>query len=214
MKKQILWSLLALLAVMPTFSLQAQISDHLLPHMGFMRETISLAPESSTNPGTNFDVIPYNALHIGTYYAIGHINDVFSYGVDGSLQFGVFPQVINGELKLDGIVQTPVYAMVRVGANSTPYNTQRLGMGVGIGGVYSFMSFRTSPTQRLRADFFLPDAVIEVTLLSGGNPLTGRLHIGLNDGVFNRQIVNEGGDILAEDPFLFRGIGWGLIYGF
>ncbi|MEM6348071.1 MAG: hypothetical protein AAF927_29545 [Bacteroidota bacterium] len=213
MKKQKLWYLLALSMVLPTFSLQAQLSDHLLPHMGFMRETISLAPESSTIP-INYDALPYNALHIGTYYAIGHINDVFSYGVDGSLQFGVFPQVINGELKLDGIVQTPVYAMVRLGANSTPYNTQRLGIAAGIGGVYSFMSFRTSATQKLRADFFIPDAVFEVTFMSGGNPLTGRLHIGLNDAVFNRQIVNEAGDVLADDPFFFRGLGWGLIYGF
>lgn len=214
MKKQTLRYLLALGMVLPTFSLQAQISDHLLPHMGFMRETISIAPQSAVVP--NFQQIDYNALHIGTYYAVGHINDVFSYGVDAALQFGVFPQVINGELKLDGIIQVPLYAMIRLGANSTPYNTQRIGIAAGIGGTYSYMSFRpsVSANQKFKADFLLPDAVFEVTYMSGGNPLTGRLHLGLNTSVFDRKIVNEAGDVLAEDPFLFRGIGWGLIYGF
>ncbi|MFK7924738.1 MAG: hypothetical protein AB8H47_22460 [Bacteroidia bacterium] len=212
MKKQTLWYLLALGMVLPTFSLQAQISDHLLPHMGFMRETISIAPQSAVTP--TFEQLSFNALHIGTYYAVGHINDVFSYGVDASLQLGVFPQVIQGELKLDGIVQVPLYAMVRLGANSTPYNTQRIGIAAGIGGTYSYMSYRTGAIQKFRADFLLPGAVFEVTYMSGGNPLTGRLHLGLNTGVFDRKIVNEGGDVLAEDPFLFRGIGWGLIYGF
>lgn len=213
MKKLFSGGLLALLLMLASFTTQAQISDRLVPHSGFMREFITGTPASGGN-GTPFS---YYNLNLGSYYVLGHVNDVFSYGFDVNTQFGILPFVAaNGKLKTNFVIQTPVYAMVRVGANATPYNTQRVGVSLGIGGSFNHISEFTNvnASQRFKTGYIIPDAVAEITFMSRGNPITGRLHVSIADANTNVRTLDDSGNVLTESNFLFSGVGWGLIYGF
>jgi hypothetical protein len=212
MKKIISGWLFTAIITLTSLPTQAQIADQLVPHMGFMREFITAFPANS--PNANGTTYGYYNLNFGSYYAIGHVNDIFSYGVDANLQFGILPFVDNGQFKSNYVIQTPVYAMIRLGANATPYNTQRVGISLGIGGGYNRVNEHTSPTQRFKTGYFYPDAVAEFTLMSRGNPITGRFHISLADGNASVRTVDGDGNVLATNDFRFSGLGWGLIYGF
>ncbi len=213
MKKFILGSALAITLTLASFPLQAQITDRLVPHSGFMREFLTGTPATGGN-GTPFS---YYNLNLGSYFVIGHVNDVFSYGIDANAQFGILPFVAStGKLKTNFILQTPVYAMVRVGANATPYNTQRVGISLGIGGSFNHLSEFTNvnASQRFKTAYIIPDAVAEFTLMSRGNPITGRLHVSIADANTQVRTLDDSGNVLTESSFLFSGVGWGLIYGF
>ncbi|MEM7658135.1 MAG: hypothetical protein AAF399_18555, partial [Bacteroidota bacterium] len=103
-------------------SASAQLSDRMVPHFGFMLEMGSL--ESNRNQGWN-----YSTLQIGSYISLLHSKDVVSLGIDPSVQLGLNFQGPGTNI----LVQTPVYAMVRVGAGATPYNQQNFGISLGAG---------------------------------------------------------------------------------
>ncbi|MDX2250575.1 MAG: hypothetical protein SF052_27585 [Bacteroidia bacterium] len=199
--------------------LQAQLTDKLVPHMGFMWEfaTLEETPGGPTSTLSSF----YN-FHIGTYYAIAHYNDIFSFGVDPSIQVGLnFVPVSNGSAiytRVNYVIQAPVYLMARVGANSTPYNQQAIGFATGIGASYTFLSQQTgdiSLRRKTRNGYTNPSVVAELTILSRGNPLTGRFHFSPfkvnSDLVFKNVDTKE---VVSSFTFPMGNWGIGLIYGF
>lgn len=211
MKKII--GLAGVLLLMAHTASQAQISDKLVPHLGFSYEVLNLEnaePNSSGFVNSDFSRVLY-AFNIGTYYTLYHQNDRMSVGVDPSLNFGFnFISSFN-ETRVNLLVQLPVYLMGRVGANSTKYNQQKIGVGAGIGGMYTF--FRDGGSDR-NLNGFVPNAVFEGTLLSRGGTLTIRGHLALfkPDVTFQAGNDNPGStDVVFND---FGTWGVGLIYGF
>lgn len=172
-------ALIALFLLIPGAA-KAQIVDKLVPHTGFMYEIITLQDPRSTN-GQSFN-FSYYTLNLGTYYSLAHKNDVVSVGVDASLNFGInFPFTSQSGTQVTIVTQVPVFAMARVGALSTTYNQQPLGLGVGIGGVYTYFNDVADYVtgNKIRSNFVVPAAVAEATLRSRGSTITVRGHMSL-----------------------------------
>ncbi|RMG68248.1 MAG: hypothetical protein D6722_12060 [Bacteroidetes bacterium] len=153
----------------------------------------------------------FSTLNIGGYYVLAHHKDVVSVGVDPSVQIGLsFPAGPGVNI----MVQTPVYLMARVGANSTPYNQQALGLSVGVGGNLQYLTFTGL---NRRTTFFAPGAVVEGTLSSRGAPLTFRLHFSpaQPQTLFKYTGPDNGTSTNVDVNYRFSSIlGFGLLYGF
>lgn len=204
-----------ILAVLTTgsLSLRAQFTDKLVPHFGFMWEfaTAEEAPEQTVV----FEDF-YN-FNIGSYIALWHRNDVVSVGIDPSVQMGLnfilVPTSTGGaRARINYTVQTPVFAMMRIGALATKYNEQGVGIGLGVGGNYTYFNQQIGINQRRMAGFVNPSAVAELTIRTRGNPLTGRLHFAL-DKTNSLLKINTNG-VISEIQFPMGNFGFGLLYGF
>jgi len=200
-------------------NLSAQISDKLIPHFGFMYEYNTASYTTSNGEERREFLRNYYVINVGAYYLLTQKNDIFSVGVEPNLQLGVSPVPISGRLRLGYVVQTPVYAMARVGAGSTPYNQQRVGLGVGIGGSFTTFSYFGAIGQSIvneRGNFIAPGAVVEVTINSRGNPLVLRAHASLNQSDLNISRYDENGDLfVSQSPFDRAGyVGFGIVYTF
>jgi hypothetical protein len=187
---------------------QAQISDKLMPHFGFMYEILSLNGASSRS---------FYLANVGAYYLLGQRSDVFSYGIETNVQVGVNPLAID-RLRLGYLVQVPVYLMARVGANSTPYNEQRVGLGIGVGASFSAYSQYSQLRGVIYSDrgrVLTPEAVAEITINTRGNPLILRGHLSiLNNATAFRQVGLDGNQLASpfyeiNDVFFF---GFGVAY--
>ena len=201
--KRIIFAILIVLGLSVNQA-EAQLSDKLVPHLGFMYQVANFE-----NSGVEDRTIFYT-INLGTYYTLAHSNDVVSVGIDPSLQFGL-NLVGNGYVNY--IIQTPVFLMGRVGANSTAYNEQKIGAGLGIGGNYTYFSQKLDTNTRRNVGFFSPSVVGEVTILSGGSPLTFRAHFSFVDTNSEMKFKRDnGGDSVQEASF--GNFGFGLIYGF
>ena len=209
MQRIITTTLLFLLA----FSLQAQgdvkervpLQDRLVPHFGFSIEFVHVEEADVQNPGT----LDYNfyTIGLGTYYVISHSNDRMSVGLDPSLQLGL--QGFTGAI--DWTVQVPVFLMGRYGAFSTPYNSQSLGIGAGVGLVGSYLAINSPGGRDLDWNqvYFIPSLMFEVSINPRSGPLTGRIHIPIGKPVYNWE--TKGG---ITDRLQFSQLGLGLVYGF
>jgi hypothetical protein len=156
----------------------------------------------------------FNTLGIGTYYAIKHHNDWASFGVDPSINVGI--NLANGAGQINWYTQGSLFLMGRLGANSTKYNTQKIGIGAGIGGVASYLDQRALNGAIDMESFFMnPAAVGEVTLNMRGSTLTGRVQFSLAPAVSEGDLITPDGNFLLQDREAnFGTIGLGLIYGF
>lgn len=172
-------------------SLKAQFTEKLVPHFGFMIERSFIGDRSLWN-GT--------VINGGTYIALFHYNDIISGGIDPSIQASLrFPPGPG----VDMLLQAPVYAMVRVGANSTRYNEQAFGISLGAGLNYTTV---ISTGNKWRVGYTVPEFVGEVTFVSRGSPITGRIHF----SPFNPQGTATDGNTYEFNNIL----GIGLLYGF
>ena len=183
----------------------AQIGDKLVPHMGFMYQMVVLQDTFASASEAN---IFYYAFNLGTYYTLAHLNDVASVGVDGSVNFGFnFVNTFNGT-RINIFTQVPVWLMGRVGANSTSFNQQKIGLGAGIGGHYTFYSEKFN---QQKAGFINPAAMAEATILSRSGTLTVRGHMALSRTESALKSTVSGTEI---NRLRFGTWGIGLIYGF
>ncbi|MFK7969449.1 MAG: hypothetical protein AB8F95_03730 [Bacteroidia bacterium] len=191
-------------------SAQAQLADRLVPHFGFMLELLTLEQDDVSNPATG--AYNFYTIGIGSYYVLAQKNDRYSVGLDPNLQFGL--QGFNGSL--DFTVQMPVYLMGRFGAFCTPYNTQTIGFGAGVGLVNSYIGIRSLDGRNKDFDFnqfyVAPSIILEGSLNLRSGPLTGRLHLPLG------KPVHDGVTILGNTGFIgpstYTQVGLGVIYGF
>lgn len=180
MKKSFLF---ALLFGSCLFAAKAQVSlSDVVWKGGFLYEFYNLTPTDSNYQdalvasGWNGQVVlPYYNFMFGGYLPLVHKKDIISAGVESGLQFGInFRQGISYQ------IQMPLYACARLGASSTVYNQQRVGIGVGIGGQFSFLhearQILNSGEKAKNISVFAPSALIELNI---GNGLIGRLHLPL-----------------------------------
>lgn len=199
--------LIAILLLIPNLA-KAQISDKLVPHTGFMYEIISL--QDPRNTGVSEFSRAYYTINLGSYYAMAHKNDIVSVGFDAGVNFGInFPFTQQRGTVVTVVTQVPVFAMARVGALSTTYNQQPLGLGVGIGGVYTFFSDVDNYVagNKMRAGFVAPAAMAELTLKTRGNTITVRGHVNLLTSNSVLKVDNR-----PDLDFNMNNWGVGLIY--
>ncbi|MDB4286352.1 hypothetical protein N9933_03535 [bacterium] len=202
------------------FSLKAQLVDKVVPHFGFMYEFINLSEgDSVQDPFT--DSQPFYTVHVGTYYALAHKNDVLSVGIDPSIQGGIR---LNGN-GISWMLQAPIFLMGKVGANSTPYNEQKIGFALGVGANFTYVNINNrgsiidpfngeTVSLDLKKFFYNPQVVIEGTVNSRGGPISGRIHFSLLQQVKEGVVFSNG---FVKYPFPqveYNNFGLGIIYGF
>lgn len=190
--------------------------------MGFMYEYFNLTPTDSgyqaalkSSNGTSTLIIPYYNLLIAGYYPLAHKNDIISAGVDAGVQIG-----LNFQSGVSYQLQVPLFAMGRIGAGATNYNEQKLGLGLGIGGQFSFLNERRSVLGSDRAPKkivgFSPSGLIELSIRQGGGRLMGRFHFPLIP--FKTKIPgfdiydSQNNAIYKTDYWQVNNFGLGLIY--
>ena len=203
--KKILLAIMILLGIQQSY---AQIGDKLIPHMGFLYQWVAIEDNSFAPP---FERSPaFYAFNLGTYYQIAHTNDIASVGVDGSINFGFsfVNDFSTGSTRVNIFSQFPFFLMGRLGANSTAYNQQKFGLGLGIGGHYTLYSNKGFAE---KSNFINPAAIAEITILSRTGTLTVRGTMSLSQTESMLINTETKADIGLRD---FGSFGVGLIYGF
>lgn len=192
-------------------SLQAQsLADKIVPHAGFTWEFVTDA--SDPDPGLTF-LSNYYTFGGGAYYVLAHRNDIVSVGVDPNINLGLnFRSTLDNRVVFNYIVQVPVYVMGRLGANATPYNTQNVGIGLGIGARYTYLSEIITPAadQRQLISVINPSAVAEFTYRN----TIFRAHFALAQPEVNTTIrqVFTGQEVIL--PLRVGNFGLGIISSF
>lgn len=211
MKKSFLFTLLFGTCL---FAAKAQVSlSDVTWKGGFMYEFYNLVPTDTLyadylNSTGGPVVLGYYNLMLGGYLPLAHKKDIISAGVESGLQFGInFRGGINYQ------VQIPLYAMARLGAGSTVYNQQRVGVGVGIGGQFSYLreslSFSGADIKAKNITVFNPSALIDLTI---GNGLIARLHVPLLPVKVRIPAADAPGIGLSTPHWRVSNFGLGLIY--
>ena len=198
---------------------QAQISDKLIWHTGFMYQITRVADLDINNVPVSVPSPAFYTFNVGAYYAAVQKNDIVSAGIQANAQIGLSPVNAGVGIRLNYLVELPIYAMARVGAGCTPYNEQRVGLSVGVGTNLShyayYMGFgNTLVSPRITA--LNPAGIVELTIVSRGNPTTFRLHGSLNNAPLRVNLRDLNGDITQFGPEIDQVgfIGLGVIYGF
>jgi len=185
------------------FEEKTPIGDRFVPHFGFMYQLINVKTEDDNLYAP--EPIFYS-LEIGTYYMIGHKNDVVSFGVDGNIHAGINFNILNS---VNFVVQTPMFLMGRWGVGSTAYNQQRAGLGIGVGGTYTFMNYSDATVEKFKKGFLNPTVLVEGSIFARGGPIMGRIMFSVLP--HTRELA---------PPFVqpydgkFGFISFGLVYGF
>ena len=196
MKKISILALVLLLTGPMAFS---QI-DKLMPHFGFMYEMITYKRSNAAT--ADRPPIPYYGLNVGANYVLMHSNDQFSLGVDPNINFAIFPTNYGG---LGLLAQAPVFLLGRVGANSTSYNQQKVGLGAGIGLNYTYVRLDPpSGSVGLNHSYVAPAALVELNLNLRSATYILRGHWNLTPTTL---------DYAGED-YDFGNFGFGIVYGF
>lgn len=207
MKKYI--SMILLMGCVGFNTLHAQIADRLVPHLGFMYEFVTIATQPLQGSEPTQVVRNFYTFNIGTYYSAFHKNDLVSLGIEPNLNVGFDLVPLNDRVAFDYIIQTPVYLMGRLGAQSTKYNTQRFGIGAGIGGTYTHFSQQVTLQNRNKAHFFVPQAVVQATFGTRNNIITARAHFSLTPTESTLQ-----NSVGSDGQFNFSNWGLGIVYSF
>lgn len=186
---------------------QAQLSDKLMPHFGFMFEQLRLSSTQTQGSIAN----SFYLLHGGAYYMLGQSRDIFSYGIQPNVHIGVSPILADDGLRLGYMVQVPVYFMARVGANSTPYNQQRLGLALGAGASVTAIRQYYPDLFSDRGTFITPEVAAELTINMRGNPMIIRGHLSVLGSNVNVGLVDRDGNDVSRnfelDNAVFFGVG-------
>lgn len=157
-----------LLTLLLAFGLvsKAQFADKATFFGGFNYQFVSLTPQGSPSP----DRLPFYGLGLGMDYVMLHSNDQISLGINPNANFSF---VFNSLSGVSLLAQAPVFLLARIGANSTPYNEQKFGIGAGIGATYTYMLLSQNffdqfgnpiGSLRLKEGWVNPSAVVEVNL--------------------------------------------------
>ncbi|MEO1451938.1 MAG: hypothetical protein AAFV07_20575 [Bacteroidota bacterium] len=177
---------LAILALISLSSLHAQLSDRMVPRIGFSYEFVRYEVPGATGEPVLQTLEDFYNVHVGSYFTLFEHNDIISFGADAALQAGVNFVTLQDRLsgtvqtKVPWVVQIPLFMMAKVGANSTAYNSQAFGVGFGFGAQYNYLSQfgldASGSILNIRAGFINPSAAVEATLRWRGSPVTARFH--------------------------------------
>lgn len=204
---------LAAIFALSLTQVQAQWRDKLIPHFGFMLE-YPQGVLAGTESGVGLP--SYYSFQLGAYMALAQKNDIVSVGPQANLQLGGNFIPIRNRVRFAYHFQLPVYAMVRVGANSTTYNQQAIGLAVGVGGSYNALSYYSnfgSTIGNVRLNYFNPAAVVEVHINTRGQQMVLRGHASLlrNSGVIPQRRDINGNQLQPGSALDMGYIGFGIV---
>ena len=191
-------------------SSQAQLADKATFFGGFNYQFVSITPQGS--PST--DRLPFYGLGLGMDYVLLHSNDQFSLGVNPNANFSF---VFSSAFGVSILANAPVYMLARYGANSTPYNEQKFGIGAGVGLGYSYMFLQQPFIDQFgnRANFTLkqgwinPTAIVEINLKTRFSDYIFRFNWSLAQPSHDIEDINGVGF-----PYRFGIAGLSIFYSF
>lgn len=139
------------------FTGKAQLADKATFHGGFTYQFVTLTPQGTTDK-TRW---PFYGLSLGMNYVLAHSNDQASLGINPNGNFSFIFSSFSGTSLL---LQGPVFLTARLGSGATPYNEQKVGIGAGIGGNFTYMLNTNGNGGRLRQSWVNPSAMAELAL--------------------------------------------------
>jgi hypothetical protein len=190
--------LIALLALL-TLTGRAQLSEKATFFGGMSYQFIGITPLGSPTP----NYIGMYGLGMGMDYVLMHSNDVASLGinpnVNACLQFSSYGLSFFGNV--------PLYLLARVGAGATPFNEQKIGIGAGIGGSYSYL-FTTTTGGNFSTSFLNPGAIVELGINTRGSSYLFRFNWSLTKPT--REVEIDG----SSYAYRMGVLGFGIFYHF
>lgn len=164
-------------------SVNAQ-SDRFVFFGGMVYDQVSFTfTDPSSNASSNLPtIISFYGLTLGMDYILAHANDQASIGVNPNLMISLKQNGVGG---LSPYIRVPVLFLGRIGAGSTSYNEQTIGIGAGIGGSFTYMGkvyFNDGVSSNYypySAAYITPTAVGEVTVNSNSSKYMVRLYVDL-----------------------------------
>lgn len=192
-------SLFLALLMLVTLSGKAQLSEKATLFGGMTYQFIGVTPLGSPSP----NYLGMYGLGFGMDYVLLHSNDVVSLGINPNanacLQFSS-----NG---ISFFGNAPVYLLARAGAGSTPFNEQKVGIGAGIGGSFSYL-FSTTTSGNFSTSFINPGAIVELGLNTRGSSYLFRFNWSLAKPI---KEVGIGG---SSYEYRMGVLGFGIFYHF
>ena len=138
-------------------NLQAQFASKAVLFGGITYQFVGINPVGS--PSTQLSA--HYGFGLGMDYILMHSNDQVSLGINPNanlcFQFNSF-------YGISFFGNAPVYMLARLGAGSRPFNEQKVGIGAGIGGTYSYHATTYSAGSSsgvFKTGFVNPGAVVE-----------------------------------------------------
>lgn len=155
--------------------------------------------------GSPSEYLPYYGLTGGIHYVLKTSGDNVSLSANPMAELAL---QFNSYTGANLYAALPLYGVLRIGARSTFYNTQKFGIGVGAGARFAYLNVpvvdgATGFMRNEGTTFISPGLVGEITFLSGGNPI----HIRANMSLMN------GDAKLAGSRYTVSNIGFGIMYG-
>jgi hypothetical protein len=187
--------------------------DNLLMRYGYGMEVYSGVENV---PASTNDLFPraYNSIQLDGYYAAFHKNDVASIGLNSGLGFSIRP---NG-IKPDMMLQVPLRVGARLGAMSTKYNSQPVGLGVSGGLLYQYVqssfSVAGGALYRNSMSYVAPDVSADIAINFRNTSLIGRVHFSPVSIPTSLKIVEAARPNSAKVDVRAQNIGFGLMYAF
>jgi hypothetical protein len=195
-------------------------SDKMLFRFGYTYEIYNAS--SSQGFASNTFGRGYSSVQVDAYRVLWQKNDLVSAGV--SPGFGLSVRPINTQdrgIKTDFLIQVPVLMGLRLGARSTTYNQQKIGVGVGLGVLYTYATYTqgyngTSSTDTRTLNYVAPQVQGELTLNMRSSVITGRIHLSPLNLTNSVHVKNNVNNNFANEslPSLTTNMGVGIAYGF
>jgi hypothetical protein len=184
------------------------LSEQIIPRVGANMSIVGIRYADGTSFFSSSPSVSFYSISGGMYYAYAHKNDMYSIGLDPSVNFS-----LSFTTPVSIMLQTPVFLAARVGQGATRYNENSVGFGVGIGGNFTYarvayQDLISGRSSTLEAPFFAPAAMAELNLALN-NPFSVRFVINLANV---EQDVDVG--LGLQRPLTFSNWSLALLYSF
>jgi hypothetical protein len=144
---------------------QAQLAEKASFFGGMTYQFIGITPLGQPRP----IYASMYGLGAGMDYVLMHSNDVASLGINPNANVCLQISSFSG---LSFFANAPVYLLARLGSGATPFNEQKVGIGAGIGGTYSYLFTTLSANgvpSSFSTSFLNPGAIAEFSLRTRGS---------------------------------------------
>lgn len=135
----------------------AQFADKAELFGGISYQFVGLRPLGSPQ----ISLSAHYGFGLGFDYILMHSNDQVSLGINPNVILAFSFSNFSG---INFLGSAPVYLLARLGAGATPFNEQKVGIGAGIGGSYSYIATSYSSGGSFgvfKTGFMNPSAVVE-----------------------------------------------------
>lgn len=137
-------------------------SDKMMFHGGFAYQFVTVKAEFQPVSARQLNYL--YGLTGGMNYILAHSNDQVSIGINPNANLG-FSFINTGtSTGVAFLGQVPVFLLARLGANATPYNSTKVGIGAGLGTVFSYWYASASGFNQISEPFYNPSAMAELNI--------------------------------------------------